>query len=174
MFTRTWVGDGERISHVKVKISMSLLILNLNLNLSGKEFLWQLLSCLYAPFWLQLTIRNVPKTCYCCLVCFQFLRNIKRIDHLQTHRFQIMLFFRKEPPLKICLGFTFNKVGGLSMAEVESLHVFFNRTTTKTQLMQGNVPWRGPCEKDLDSLQFLIEAFTKPKDVIIDAYASMG
>lgn len=67
-----------------------------------------------------------------------------------------MIFLCVEP----CPQFVFNKLGGLSMVEVESLGVFFNRTTTKIQLMQGNVPWREPREKNLASLQLLIEALT--------------
>lgn len=60
------------------------------------------------------------------------------------------------------LTIVFNKLLGLSTVEVESLDVFFNYTTTKRQLMQSNVLWREPREKNLASLQFLIEALTKP------------
>lgn len=60
------------------------------------------------------------------------------------------------------------------MAKVESLYIFFNRTTTKTQIMQGTVPWRGAHEQGPNSLQFLIEAFTRLGDVVLDAYASTG
>ena len=56
--------------------------------------------------------------------------------------------------------------------EVGSLDIFFNRTTSKTQLIRGNIQWRGTREKDLESLQFLIETLTKPEDVVLDAYAS--
>ena len=42
----------------------------------------------------------------------------------------------------------------------------------KTQLMHGNIPWRGAREKDPKSLQFLVEALTKPGDVVLYAYAS--
>lgn len=62
---------------------------------------------------------------------------LKGLYHLQTHCFQIILFFRKEPPPNIFLGFAFNIIGGLSTAKVESLYTFFNRTTVETQLMQG-------------------------------------
>lgn len=81
-----------------------------------------------------------------------------------------MMFFRSEPRPQ----FVFNKVGGLSPMEVGALDVFFNRTTSKTQLMHKNIPWRGAREKDPESLQFLIEALTKPGDVVLDAYASTG
>ena len=38
--------------------------------------------------------------------------------------------------------------------------------------MHGNIPLKGAREKDPESLQFLIEALTKPEDVVLDAYAS--
>ena len=79
-----------------------------------------------------------------------------------------MMFLRLEPRPQ----FVFNKVGGFSPMEVGSLNIFFNRTTSKTQLTRRNIQWRGACEKDLESLQFLIEALTKPEDVVLDAYAS--
>ena len=58
------------------------------------------------------------------------------------------------------------------MAKVESLYIFFHRTTTNTQIMQGNVPWSGAHEQGPNSLQFLIEALTRLGDVVLDAYAS--
>jgi hypothetical protein len=73
-----------------------------------------------------------------------------------------MMFFRLEP----CPQFVFNKVGVLD--------IFFNHTMLKTQLMHGNIPWRGAREKDPKSLQFLVEALTKPGDVVLDTYASTG
>jgi hypothetical protein len=54
------------------------------------------------------------------------------------------------------------------------LDIFFNHTMLKTQLMHVNIPWRGAREKDPKSLQFLVEALTKPGDVVLDAYASTG
>lgn len=80
-----------------------------------------------------------------------------------------MFFHEKSHP-----EFVVNKVGGQSTTEMESLDIFFNWTTTKMQLIQGNVPWRGPQEKDLGSLKFLIEVLIKPGDVVLDAYAFMG
>ena len=79
-----------------------------------------------------------------------------------------MMFFRLEP----CLQFVFNKVGVLSPLEVGATYIFFNHTMSKTRLMHGNIPWRGTREKDLESLQFLVEALTKPGDVVFDAYTS--
>jgi hypothetical protein len=73
-----------------------------------------------------------------------------------------MMFFR----LERCPQFVFNKVGVLD--------IFFNHTMLKTQLMHVNIPWRGAREKDPKSLQFLVEALTKPGDVVLDAYASTG
>lgn len=49
------------------------------------------------------------------------------------------------------------------MTKVESMNIFFNQTTSSTQLMQGDILWRGVHEKDPLSLQFLIVMLTKPK-----------
>ena len=56
--------------------------------------------------------------------------------------------------------------------EVGATYIFFNLTMSKTRLMHGNIPWRRAREKNLESLQFLVEALTKPGDVVFDAYAS--
>lgn len=81
-----------------------------------------------------------------------------------------MLFFHEESHLE----FAFNKVGALSTTEMESLDIIFNWTTTKMQLIQGNVPWRGSHEKVHGNLKFIIKALTKPGDVVPDACASTG
>ena len=60
---------------------------------------------------------------------------------------------------------------GLGVAEFD---VLFNFTTADSQSMNGSVPWRGAREKDPVFLQMLIEAFTKPGSVILDAFASLG
>ena len=70
--------------------------------------------------------------------------------------------------------FTFNKVGGLSPMEVGALYIFFNRIMSKTQLMHGNIPWRGARDKYPESLQFLIKALTKPGDVVFYVYTFIG
>jgi hypothetical protein len=70
--------------------------------------------------------------------------------------------------------FVFNKVDGLSSIEVGALDIFFNCTTSKIQLMHKNIPWRGAREKDPNSLQIFIEALTKLRDVVLDAYASIS
>ena len=50
----------------------------------------------------------------------------------------------------------------------------FNFTKTETQLMNGNVPWRGPREKDPLFLRILIEQLTKPGDIVLDWKAGTG
>lgn len=72
------------------------------------------------------------------------------------------------------LQFVFNKSSGLSLVEVEALDVFFNRNTSKMQLVQGDVSWRRVCEKDPDSLQknLLKHNLTELGNVILDAYGS--
>jgi len=52
--------------------------------------------------------------------------------------------------------------------------VLFNFTTSASQSMNGSVPWRGTYEKDPVFLQMLIEAFTRPGSIILDAFASLG
>ena len=81
-----------------------------------------------------------------------------------------MLFFLHKPHLE----FAFNSACVPLVAKVKSLYIFFNCITTKTQLMQGNVPWRGAHEQSHDNLQLLIEVSTRLGDVVLDAYASMG
>ena len=50
----------------------------------------------------------------------------------------------------------------------------FNLTTAETQLMSGNVPWRGPREKAPFFMQALIEQLTKPDDIVLDWKAVTG
>lgn len=50
----------------------------------------------------------------------------------------------------------------------------FNLTTVETQLMNGNVPWRGPREKAPLFMQALIEQLTKPGDIVLDWKAGTG
>ena len=64
-----------------------------------------------------------------------------------------MMFFRLEPHPQ----FVFNKVGSLSPMEVGALDIFFNRTTSKTQLMHENIAWRGAREKDPSLYNFLLK-----------------
>jgi hypothetical protein len=44
----------------------------------------------------------------------------------------------------------------------------FNLTTAETQLMNGNVPWRGPRDKAPLFMQALIEQLTKSGDIVLD------
>ncbi len=60
---------------------------------------------------------------------------------------------------------------GTNLEEVDLLHNF---TSLQTQLMNGAIPWRGAREKDPLFVQLLIEAFSKPGDVVLDCYASTG
>ena len=60
---------------------------------------------------------------------------------------------------------------GFCLEEDGLLHNF---TTVDTQSMNGIVPWRGPREKDPAFMQILIEALSKPGDIIMDCTASTG
>jgi hypothetical protein len=60
---------------------------------------------------------------------------------------------------------------GINLEEIDLLHNF---TSLQTQLMNGVLPWRGAREKDPLFVQLLIEAFSKPGDVVLDCFASTG
>lgn len=50
---------------------------------------------------------------------------------------------------------------------------FFNVTNSHTHLMNNVILWRGDQEKDLNLFQVFTKALTKPRDVVLDAYASI-
>lgn len=52
-------------------------------------------------------------------------------------------------------------------------YILIKAIRTRTQLMNKEVPWRGGREKASKSLQVFIEAITKPRDVVHDAYTSI-
>jgi hypothetical protein len=65
------------------------------------------------------------------------------------------------------------------MAELDSVDIdvavddiLFNLVTKDTQLMRGNIPWRGGREKDPLLLQLLIESTTHVNDIVLDCTAS--
>lgn len=92
---------------------------------------------------------------------------------LQSHRFWIQLFVRDDP-IQSLFSIAENRELSNVGLHVEQTDTFFNLTTTDTQLMHGNLPWRGAREKDPLFLQVLIESFTKPADIILDWQASTG
>ncbi len=49
-----------------------------------------------------------------------------------------------------------------------------NFTTKASQRMNGSKPWRGPREKDSQFLQMLIQASSRPNDVVLDCTAMTG
>jgi hypothetical protein len=68
-----------------------------------------------------------------------------------------------------------------SVEELEALGMDFladdvlhNVVTKESQMMQGDVPWRGSREKDPILLQMLVEAATDIGDVVLDCTASTG
>jgi len=54
---------------------------------------------------------------------------------------------------------------GIDLEEDDLLHNF---TTSSSQLMNGDIPWRGAREKDPKLLQILLEVSTFPSDVVLD------
>ena len=73
-------------------------------------------------------------------------------------------------------AFRFQECKALTDSSVDFLSddVVHNFTTSDTQLMNGDVPWRGAREKDPALLRLLIEATTKPGNVVFDYNASTG
>lgn len=60
----------------------------------------------------------------------------------------------------------------MSNVDVEALYMYFNLTSTNTQLLNGKVPWRAGRTKDSQYLQILTEALTTFASTVLDAYAS--
>ena len=52
--------------------------------------------------------------------------------------------------------------------------ILMNLVTKDDQLMNGNLPWRGPREKSVLLMQMLIEASTSPGDLVVDCTAATG
>ena len=57
---------------------------------------------------------------------------------------------------------------------IEETNVLFNYTSFKTQSTRSGVLWRGLHEKDHAFFQMVIEALTKPGDLVLDSFASIG
>ena len=57
--------------------------------------------------------------------------------------------------------------------DIGAADIFFNVTNSHTCLVNNTILWRGDQEKDLNLLQVFIKALTKPRDVVLDACASI-
>jgi len=96
---------------------------------------------------------------------------------LQTRRFWILLFVRESHravPVKSSFELHTDpqtRDAGIDLEEDDLLHNF---TTASSQLLNGDVPWRGAREKDPKLLQIILEAATSPGDVVLDYNASTG
>lgn len=62
--------------------------------------------------------------------------------------------------------FVFQNKGANSKVDVKAMDMYFNLTSTSTQLMNRIVPWRGGREK------ILFEALTPPASIVLDPYTS--
>lgn len=89
----------------------------------------------------------------------------------QAYRFHNLIFDHKA---KASLGFAFHKNIGMSKVNLEVMNVFFNVTTIDNQLMMKGVSWGGGQENDSKSMEVFIEALTKFRVLVLDAYASIG
>ena len=61
--------------------------------------------------------------------------------------------------------------GLLNITESDAI---FNLTDVDSQLMNGEVPWRGPREKSPEMMQNIIEELSKPGDIVVDWNAGTG
>jgi hypothetical protein len=94
---------------------------------------------------------------------------------MQTIQFWITLLVRalpSGPPSR----FTFNSISALEKqgVDVSGDDILRNFTTTKTQMTNRTVPWRGPREHDPLLLQMLIEAASQPGDLVMGCTSTTG
>lgn len=68
------------------------------------------------------------------------------------------------------MGFDFQKTIVALDLDIEDIDIFFGLMKPGTQIMNGRVPQRDGWEQDALSMQVFIEALTKPKFVVLDAY----
>ena len=61
--------------------------------------------------------------------------------------------------------------GLLNITESDAI---FNLTDVDSQLMNGEVPWRGPREKSIEMMQGILEELSKPGDIVVDWNAGTG
>ena len=94
---------------------------------------------------------------------------------MQTMRFGICLAVRSLPGVPKS-KFAFLPVPALDRlgVDVSRDDILQNYVSRDDQLMNGTTPWRGPREKSVLLLQMLIEATTKPGDVVLDCTAATG
>ncbi len=94
---------------------------------------------------------------------------------LQTQRFGVYLLVREllqSAPAR----FAFRSIPSLEALglDVGCDDMLQNFTTKASQKMNGQKPWRGPREKDSQFIQMLIEASSRPSDVVLDCTAMTG
>jgi hypothetical protein len=89
----------------------------------------------------------------------------------QTQRFGAYLLVRSEDS-----SFEFNLVSSMNEFGVDpGSDEWLQKYTTKIdQAMNGSKPWRGPREKSKGFWQVLIEACSKPGDIVLDCHAMTG
>lgn len=94
---------------------------------------------------------------------------------LQTMRFGILLAVRSlvgVPQSK----FIFQPIPALDVHGVDVARddILQNYVARDDQLMNANIPWRGPREKSTLLMQMLIQASSVPGDVVLDCTAATG
>jgi len=72
--------------------------------------------------------------------------------------------------------FSFQPIPALDQHGVDVARddILMNYVTKADQLMNDNLPWRGPREKSVLLMQMLIQASTMPGDVVLDCTAATG
>lgn len=73
---------------------------------------------------------------------------------------------------KASLSFGFHKSVGMPKMDLETTSIFLNLTIGDIQLMNKGVPCRGGQTKDYKHIKVFMKAFTKPRAMALDAYAS--
>ena len=94
---------------------------------------------------------------------------------VQTQRFGVYLLVRDLPEVARA-RFVFQSIPALEALglDVGCDDMLQNFTTKASQKMNGSKPWRGPREKDSQFMQMLIEASSRPNDVVLDCTAMTG
>lgn len=59
-------------------------------------------------------------------------------------------------------------------APLGELDILFNPVSTSSQLLRGELPWRGAREKSDDLMKSVIESLTSTGDIVLDWNASTG
>jgi len=94
---------------------------------------------------------------------------------MQTMRFAILLVVKDSGP-KTKKEFPVQHVPSHAVVGVNVGHndILQNFCNIDDVTMNGNIPWRGPREKARQFIKMLVEALSKPGDIVIDSTTTIG